>query len=381
MFSFFTKKAKSTDSLLFFESVADVKSSKYALLIYIPWALKAWKDNTYNESNFNSHSMFWESIEMVKILSTLGYNVDVADCTGPLPKVEWKKYHLVIDERNNIKDAPSVAGQLRVHYATGCQWLFHNTAEYIRLLDFKTRTGISTDPARQTKPLYSEEIADCTTFFGGDFQKNLFTHPDKTFPLNLSSAFIPLFKTKEINKSRENFIWLGSRGFIHKGLDIVLEVFKQTPDFNLHICTNLEVEPEFHNWYKNEFQCSNIFYHGWKDVNDLSFQQLAENCIATVYCSAAEGGAGAVIQAMQFGCIPVVNDSTALRAQHLGFLLQGQTPVQLKSSIQEVLENIADMTEQELCERTAAVRAYANKNHSRDAYSKSFSQLIDHVNA
>ncbi len=110
--------------------------------------------------------------------------------------------------------------------------------------------------------------------------------------------------------------------------------------------------------------------------NDLNFQQLAENCIASLYCSAAEGGAGSIIQAMQFGCIPIVNDSTCLRGERMGFNLKGQTPFQLMSSIQEVLENIEGMSEQELSEKSDAAREYANKNHSRDAYSESFKQLL-----
>jgi glycosyltransferase involved in cell wall biosynthesis len=353
-------------------------NKKNALIIYIPWAIKEWINNTYNDENYNGHSMYWESIEMVRILSAKGYNVDVADCTGPLPKMEWAKYQLVIDERNNIKDASFVAGQLRIHYSTGCQWLFHNTAEYMRLLDFRKRTGISMQPQRQIQSIFSEEIADYTTYFGGNFQRDLFTHPGKTYPLNLSSAFIAAFKEKEIKNSRHNFLWLGSRGFIHKGLDIVLEAFKQARNFNLHICANLEAEPEFYAWYKKEFSsCANITYHGWKNLNDLKFQALAENCIATVYCSAAEGGAGAVVQAMQFGCIPVVNNSTALRGQHTGFHLKGEISLQLISSITEILETIAGMSEKDLYEKSAAVRAYANKNHSKNAYSSSFSQFID----
>lgn len=352
-------------------------NQKNALLIYVAWAIKDWIEKKYSDKNYSGHSMHWESIEMVKVLSSLGYNVDVADCTGPLPKIAWDKYQLVIDERNNLKDAPIVPGQLRIHYATGCQWLFHNTAEYIRLLDFRLRTGISTYPARQVAPVYSDEIANCTSYFGGDFQRDLFTYPDKTFPLALSSSFIPAFKEKEISTSRQNILWLGSRGFIHKGLDIVLEAFKEIKNFNLHICTNLEVEPQFYSWFKKEFNnCSHIHYHGWLNVNELQFHQIAENCIAAVYCSAAEGGAGAIIQAMQFGCIPVVNDSTALRGQHTGFFLKGETPKELISSIGEVLKNIATIPDQELSEKSAAVRAYANLNHSRAAYSQSFSQLL-----
>ena len=376
IFSFKTK-AKSKESLIKIESSVNSNKKKFALVIYIPWAIRAWQENNYKEKNFNSHSMHWESIEMVKILTSLGYNVDVADCTGLILQVEWTKYQLVIDERNNLKDAPKVLDQIQIHYATGCQWLFHNAAEYIRLFDFKSRTGISTDPARQVSPVYSEEIAGITTYFGGEFQRDLFTHPYKTFPLSLSSSYIPEFKEKELSASRKNILWLGSRGFIHKGLDIVLEAFKEVNNFNLHICTKLEAEPQFYNWYKTKFSnCSNIFYHGWMDVNELQFKQLAENCIASVYCSAAEGGAGAVVQAMQFGCIPIVNDSTALRGQHTGFFLNGQSPKELINSIRQVLKNMGDMSAQELAEKSATVRSYANLHHSRTAYSNSFKQLI-----
>ena len=358
-------------------SLENKGNKKNALIIYIPWAIKDWIKSSYLDNNYNGHSMHWESIEMVKILSSLEYNVDVADCTASLPTVDWTKYQLVIDERNNLKTAPMVSGQLRIYYATGCQWLFHNTAEYIRLLDFRARTGISINPERQVTPIYSEETANWTTYFGGDFQKNLFTYPNKTFPLSLSSSFIPEFKDKKISTSRQNILWLGSRGFIHKGLDIVLEAFKQQNEFNLHICTSLQAEPDFYAWYKKEFsECANIFYHGWKEVNDTSFQQLAENCIATVYCSAAEGGAGAIIQAMQFGCIPIVNDSTALRGQDTGFYLKGQTSNELVNSIQEVLKKIATISDQELVEKSAAVRTYANLNHSREVYSQSFRRLL-----
>ena len=376
IFSFKTKE-KSKESLLRIKSLVKSSEEKFALVIYIRWAIKAWQENNYEEKNFNSHSMHWESIEMVKILTSLGYHVDVADCTGTLPKVEWTKYQLVIDERNNLKAAPKVLEQIQIHYATGCQWLFHNSAEYNRLFDFKSRTGISTDPARQVSPIYSEEIASITTYFGGVFQRDLFTHPNKTIPLSLSSSYIPEFKEKELSACRKNVLWLGSRGFIHKGLDIVLEAFKEINNFNLHICTDLEVESQFYNWYKEEFSnCSNIHYHGWMDVNDLRFQHLAENCIASVYCSAAEGGAGAIIQAMQFGCIPIVNDSTALRGQHTGFFLQGQSPKELMRSIRQVLRDIGEMSEKELAEKSVAVRSYANVNHCRAAYSQSFRQLI-----
>lgn len=374
MFPFLSKKNKNTNDVI---SFTDAKRSRHALIIYVPWAIKAWKQNDYEDITFNSHSMHWESVEMVRILTGLDYNVDVADCTKSLPIIEWHKYQLIIDERNNLKHAPTITGQKRIHYATGCQWLFHNTAEYKRLLDFRSRTGLSLTAERQVEPTYSEELAHCTTYFGGEFQRNLLTYPDRGFQLALSSSLVPEKKEKRIKTSRHNILWLGSRGYIHKGLDIVLEAFKGQKDFNLHICTNLQQEPLFFDWFNRNFsQCPNILYHGWMEVNDGRFQLLAESCIATIYCSAAEGGAGSIIQAMQFGCIPMVNGTTALRAQETGFLLEGDTCLELVAAINKTLNYVSGMSDSALCEKSGLVREYANKNHSRYAYSASFKNLI-----
>lgn len=353
------------------------KSKPFALIIYVPWALAAFKNNTYKEENFASHSMHWESIEMMQLLQEQGFNVHVADCTSPLPQIDWQKYQLIIDERNNLVNAGDIKGQLRIHYATGCHWLFHNTAEYIRLNDFRMRTGISMCPQRQVIPLHFEVLANLTTYFGGDFQRLLFTKPAKTYPLALSSTLVPLFKDKDVSNSRHHVLWLGSRGFIHKGLDIVLEAFKLQKNFQLHICANLESEPQFFGWFQTAFgDCANIIYHGWKNISDKGFVRLAESCIASVYCSAAEGGAGAIIQAMQFGCIPIVNKSTALRGEHTGFLLQGTKPRELINDLVDTLKLLENLKEHELQQMSATVRSYAYSNHSKQAYSDSFKKLL-----
>lgn len=370
----FSKANKQTTEIL---TINSKEKTKFALIIYIPYAIKSWIEKKYIDKHFQSHSMHWESIEMVRILIGMDYNVDIVDCTKNLPHIEWHKYQLIIDERNNLKCAPAITTQKRIHYATGCQWLFHNTAEYKRLLEFRSRTGLSLSPERQVEPTYSEEFAQYTTYFGGEFQRNLLTYPDRGFQLALSSSLIPDKKEKNIETSRHNILWLGSRGYIHKGLDIVLEAFKGQKDFNLHICSNLQQEPLFFDWFKKNFsQSQNIFYHGWMEVYDPNFHQLAESCIATIYCSAAEGGAGAIIQAMQFGCIPIVNQSTALRAQETGFLLEGDTSLELLVAINKTLNYLSDMSDSALIEKSGIVREYANKNHSRYAYSESFKKLI-----
>ncbi len=358
------------------------KEAKFVLIIYVSWAIKAWVNKQYKDENFNSHSMHWESIEMVKLLNAKGYNVEVVDCTKSLPEINWLKYAIIFDERNNIYTSPIVTGQKKVCYATGCHWLTQNLGELNRIQSFKNRHGIVMPSLRQVEPILSEATADVTTYFGGNFQKNSFTNPSKTFLLFQTTTYNPIFKEKDYDKCRNNFLWLGSRGLIHKGLDIVLEVFKLKKDFNLHICANIELEPEFYNWFSKEFcNCSNIIYHGWKKIHEISFHEIAYNCIGTINCSVTEGGAGATIQAMQFGCIPIVNevvdDATYLKGKLTGFRLMGDEPLELMDELASFLNGFHSISNNELQERSQRSREYASTYHSRDAYSQRFSKLIN----
>ena len=355
-----------------------IKNPKYAAVFYvtdsIPYFLH---DELDNCSFLLNHSMYWESIEIIRVLNDLGYVVDYYDCREQHIINDAGKYNLIIDERNYLNEFNFNLKATKIFYGTGIQWLFHNTAEYKRLLDFRLRTGISLPTERQVQPTKSEELAQYSTYFGGEFQRNLLSYPNRGVQLSLSSSFLPEKKEKNIKTSRQNILWIGSRGYIHKGLDIVLEAFKLQKDFNLHICTNLHQEPLFFDWFNKNFsRCPNIFYHGWMNVNDTIFHQLAENCIATVYCSAAEGGAGSIIQAMQFGCIPLVNETTALSAQEIGFFLKGDTFGELVSEINKTLSYISGMSDSELIEKSGLVREYANKNHSRSAYTTSLKNLF-----
>lgn len=359
------------------------RNKKNALIIYAPWAVKAFSERTYLERNFNGHSMHWESIEMVKCLFELGYNIDYADCTAPLPTISWKKYHLIIDERGNLYDHIAEIECAKIFYATGCHWSFHNKAEELRVNEFNQHFNLNFSAERKVAPILSCEVADITTYFGNNFQKQLFPNPQKTFSLNLSTVFLPGSKAiHSVAERRKNFIWMGSRGFIHKGLDIVLEAFVNQPYLNLHICTDLTIEPEFYTWFKVLTEsANNIFYHGFLDVSSSLFSSIIRQCIAIPYLSCSEGGAGAVLQAMQFNCFPIVCESTALRGQEFGIVLKGRRREELLQELNLSLIEIKALPDSVLEEMTITSSEYSRKHHSRHAYTDSFNNLLSLVHA
>ncbi|HOD76597.1 MAG TPA: tetratricopeptide repeat protein, partial [Syntrophorhabdaceae bacterium] len=306
----------------------DAAATKRALVIYadeaIPWALGNMLEHF---PYLNGHSMWWETAEMVKILNQRGYTVDYIGL--PVQHLvdthwDWDRYHLVIDGgNNNLLKCPPSQRPVKVFYSTGKHWLLANVAEAQRNLMFYRRHGVHMPLERTQRNNFSDENADYLTYFGNESQLEGYSDNPRKVPLNISSACIPLYREKDVSRAKKSYIWLGGQAMVHKGLDLTVEAFARMPEFSLHICANLEIEPRFLKWLTGYLRkCPNIRYHGPQNVASAGFQELAWNSVGTVYVSAAEGGPGSVAQLLHFGIIPIVTRTSNVRAEHLGYVIE-----------------------------------------------------------
>src|SRR3989338_6884527 len=139
------------------------QNSKRALVVFsiesLPYFLKGKLEQF---PYLTHHSRYWESAEIARLLNCHGYIVDYFHSKG-YPKIEWAKYDLVIDCLNNLKDAPAVAGQIKVYYASSNHWIPWNFAELHRTKMFRERTGIAVPTNRQIPCIASDEYADFIT--------------------------------------------------------------------------------------------------------------------------------------------------------------------------------------------------------------------------
>jgi glycosyltransferase involved in cell wall biosynthesis len=356
-------------------------SAPRALIIYNTAGVERYVYGQFDEHGqfSNKHTMYWESVEMVKILNARGYVVDYADYripyTGP-----WEKYSLVIDQMDNLKNAPTRPGLAKIQYATYIHWLVWNRAELERIAWFKKRTGITIPMNRQIPPIVSDEYADYITYFGTPYQADSFDKKPKRHQLNISAVYEPPHKPKNISESRHNFIWLGGGGLVHKGLDIAMEAFAKVPEAHLYIAGDLKSESRFWKWAEPFLaKHQNIHMLGWMDVGGQAFDDIARRSIGIVYPSGAEGGPGSVAQALHWGLIPIVTKSALVRAETLGYIIQGSTDNEFIDSAAALVRTVMNTPEEKLREQSDAVVAFAQKYHTRKAYSESFSRLIDTI--
>lgn len=315
------------------------------------------------------HTHFWETWAMAQTLRDLGFVVDVVHFHNRLFRPRGR-YDLVIDVRWNLERwAPELDEHcVKVMHIDTAHTLFQNAAEMRRLLELQQRRGVTLQP-RHNEPLnHAIEHADAATILGNDFTESTFAFAGKPLhrvPVATARTY-DWPQERDVEVARKRFLWLGSRGLVHKGLDLVLEVFARNPDLHLTVCGPIEGEPDFVAAYGRElYETSNIETRGWIDVTGPEFEALATRTIALVYPSCSEGQAGSVATCMQAGLVPVCSYETGIDlGPDFGVILAD-------SSIAAVEAAVRDLSQRGLGELESMARGaweQARSHHTREAF-------------
>ncbi len=119
---------------------------------------------------------------------------------------------------------------------------------------------------------------------------------------------------KNFSQAKNKFLWFGSVGAIHKGLDILLDIFSNRDDIELHICGLNKNEKKFSEYYDSALNHrSNIINHGFVNIDSQEFLDIINICAFVVHLSLSEGGAPSVLTCMgNGGLIPIISRSTGI---------------------------------------------------------------------
>lgn len=354
------------------------KNAPRALVINLETAIPFFVTGSVEKCEIlNNHSLIWQVYDLVKQLIDSGYVVDFRSSYDENLKIDWAKYRLVIDERNNLINAPAIPGQVRVFYATGLPFDFQNNAELKRIEAFYRRTGVIVDPVRFVRPVFSDKVADYILFKGNPEWMSLYDPKPIRHQLNISVTHeIEI----EIEENAKGFLWLGSTGAVHKGLDLAVEAFRELPEYTLHIFGNIENEKNFFGWLSGQMlKYKNIRYHSYADFNTQYFHSVLKTCIGHVFPSCSENGAASVAQTSYWGLIPITTKATNNRSQHLGFVSESENEEEIISDIRKYVRKIFEMPPAELASMQNNLKQFARKYHTKAAYSESVIELIKKI--
>ena|GEM_PF-304117 len=311
---------------------------KKALLSYIvhPFAIDR------NSPRFNAHINIWRAVEIVKILNTLGYLVDVIDYRDKefAPKDDYDLFlgHGGINFEKIVGYLKPEA--TRVYFSTGSYWKFHNDRELERIKDFRLRRKVDYIPERLIPG--NEEtalrLADGVIAIGNHSTEATYAGFS---PLMINNTVLHdphrIPQTSVDTGKQKHFLFFAGEGNVHKGLDLLIEAFAGL-DLHLWICSPLS--SEFKSIYSSIFdQFSNIHPIGKVLSRSEEFHRVADRCGFVILPSCSEGQAHSVLECMQYGLIPVVSRESGIDVDDCGFIIESCTV----DSIREIVEDLSSL--------------------------------------
>ena len=325
-----------------------------------------------------SHTHFWESWTMARTFVDLGMRVDAVSWINQSFE-PTKDYDVVVDVRMNLQRwAPRLPSATKVLHADTAHFTFHNPAQAARRKDLERRRGAALRDHKMLPENLAAEHADCITLLGNDFTQGTYAQAGKPmFRIPISVPFeYPDLDGKDIDGARRRFLWFGSGGLVHKGLDLVLEAFAGLgEDYHLTVCGPIRREKDFERLYFRElYQTPNIHTYGWIDVGSDAFLDLARRTCGLIYPSCSEGGGGSVLTCMHAGLIPVINHEVSVDlAAERGLLLEDVSV----EGIRRAVVDLASRPTAQLESMSEQARAFARRRHTKDGFAAAYRRLAE----
>jgi len=293
---------------------------------------------------------------IAQIFEDLGYCVDVIHYTNSRC-LDYSKYDLIFGFGIPFENSFNSSGKLkRIYYATGAHVCFQNHAEIIRIKSVNEKRNIRITPKRIVPWMWSQSttMSDALIVIGNEWTKSTYAKYTKAPIYTINATALINGETRNINRNiadtRNNFLWFGSAGLVHKGLDICLEYFVQHPEFNLYICG--PKEEDFFKTYHNELTRPNIHFYGLVDVQSSQFIEIISECSFAVLPTCSEGQATALLTAMGGGLIPISTEYSGIDVQDYGFLIPSLSVKGLDKAINSAIsksdDNLTNMSRHSL---------------------------------
>ncbi|MFQ4145139.1 glycosyltransferase [Chlorogloeopsis sp. ULAP02] len=345
------------------------------LISYIvePFLLKV------DESLPVSHTHYWECLQIAKTFLEMGYCVDVIRCDNDV-FIPQKDYVFFIETRWNLQRSTPHLNKdcIKIFHADTAHLLFHNAAEANRLLALQQRRGITLKPRRYEPPNQAIEHADCAIVLGNKFTLNTYKYAQKPlYPIPITTPVVyPWPENKNFDACRKHFVWFSSGGLVHKGLDLLLDVFSQMSDYHLTICGPVDKEEDFvQAFYKELYQTPNIHTVGWIDITSHRFREITNSCIGLVYPSCSEGQSGAVVTCLHAGLIPILSYESGVDVHNFGVILQECSITEIK----EAIIRISCLSIAQLKLMAQQSWEYARAHHTKEKFRTTYLQTINTI--
>lgn len=349
------------------------------LFSYLPQALGLEEDNKI----FDGHSNTWESREIANIFLDLGFAVH-AFPWNDYNYIPDGDYDVIFDIFINLPRALPYINKdvIKILHMTGSYAPYQNKAEFLRAENLEKRRKCHYTPKRIVPYVELNEQAiqkaDACSLIGS--RHTLSTYPKKYWNkinlITVSASKLAYYKNEnEYVPGQKEFLWFFGSGAVHKGLDLLLEVFSRNTKYVLNIIGPTIEEKDFFKIYKYELtKLKNIKYQGALNPNSTQFNKILRNSFCFISPSCSEGISPAAVTCIQAGLFPIISRDTGIDLPSgCGIYLN-------RCSIDEIEKSIVtaySMKNSRLAEQIKRCQNYALKQYSREKFSEDMRAFIE----
>lgn len=217
-------------------------------------------------------------------------------------------------------------------------------------------------------------IPENAIIMNSDYNIKSIKHPFiQTYKINVNGLNNEKFDIKKKLSSEfdaKRFLWFGSLGLLHKGLDILIDAFSIASDLTLDV----------YGVNTNELKAikeipSNVNICGRVAVLGEDFLKVAYEHTFVISASCSEGMNSGIATCMLHGIIPIVTPETGFDSFESILELESYNV----EYIAEKLYRISNLSDQKLKEMSFNIFDFAHKNYTLDHFDKSINSIVQQI--
>lgn len=332
----------------------------------------------YDGSAAKTHSNWSHVVTMAELLNEMGYEVDVTDWRNRRAPPA-RNYDVVLGVHQAFtascrRPAPNCT---KIYLGTGAWGEQAVSGEEARLRQLRERRGVGLRRRYRVEldrgPLYADAVFVLGSEWVCQTYRDVVDVPILSYPNTVIDGVRTTLRGKCFSEARSRFLWLSGFAAVHRGLDVVLEVFRDLPRCELWVCGSIEHEHDFMALYRAELtETPNIHFVGWVDVTGDVFAEITSKCAYLLYPSASDGMPGSVVTAMASGLVPLVTREAGIDTGGLGRLIPECTP----ECVRGLVLDAAGRDPAELAREADRVVAFTRTRYSEDAFRTAFRECL-----
>lgn len=355
------------------------RKQKKVLLIYLDMVDAGYQvsKNSYKGNSGSIHTNRFELFQMIKCMIDMDFCIDVCayDDVQAQKYIEKMEYDVIIGLGEMFRWATQYKNAFKIMYMTENPYYVSYKRECERVKYFEQRHQKKIDLQR-TGMFFKEndeKMADAIICLGDSTYYNSLNIPvERIYP---SAFYNEEFDLKKVNRRKNCFLVFGTDGFIHKGIDLLVEVFIEHQEWELYLC-GYQVTETVKKLLGIDISGTNIHDCGYIRADSQAFLNLASTCQFVLLPSCSEATSTAVLTGMRHGLIPGVMHGNGFdeMGDYCTFF-EGYDLEDIENKISELVMLEAS----EIKKREKSVYEFANKKFTLQNFSMSYKEAVKNI--